>query len=316
MDNVRRKSFKPKNTIFTSKNSDIKDSSSSENEASKSSDESGDNIIYKGGDKQTILFDLGETEEQLKELRKFDKTKINTLQGQVRKNFKNIVSWVNLLHDDVESYKQLYELVHKYFSDCTNIIPGTIGGYFAGCIVPTSFSGESKDSPIQGCSVICAGSMPKPKDDSSWAFCSNPVILGTFNGKNFTFTILNKTEKMDKGLIFLNYNEIDEFPGFSDKEKSTIIKNGIKEVKLIGYLEKDGKQYKDLLGGAIYVENIKSRIPTQQYQSEITDESKSKLNKNIEKELDSTSSCAISILSILLILLIVSIIIYAAMKKN
>ena len=230
----------------------VPDIDSNSNSSSSASSNHKNNIVEKGSN-DTLKIDINELDKLISNLRKNADTHIRELSGELGEQFRQLVSYVSLLYDS-SSYVILYNVVHKYFANIENIIPGTIGAYCAGCHVNTSFT------EYPGCSPICSGSMP-PKNDE-WEFCKNTVILGTYENNRFSFALLKSGEnKSDKSLayIFVNYSNHNTFPGFTEGEKKQLKSLGIEYVHLNGYKE-NGKEYLELIEGATNVDNIKSRV--------------------------------------------------------
>ena len=210
-------------------------------------------VVEKGGT-DVLKIDVTELDRLIKNLRMNANTPIRELPDELGEQFRQLISYVSLLYDS-SSYPILYNVVHKYFANLETVIPGTIGAYCAGCHVETSLSNTKP-----GCAPICAGSMPPKNDD--WTFCQNTVILATYEGNRFTFTLLKSGEtKNDKSLasIFVNYSSHNAFPGFSDAEKQQLKSLGIERVNLNGYME-NGREYIELVDGPIVVDKTKSRV--------------------------------------------------------
>src|SRR6266496_5611090 len=82
--------------------------------------------------------DLDRIKNICKDFRNKTHLKIKNLQGLDKENFNLVVSYVHLLYN-TEYYRDFYNKIKKYFNDLSPVIPGTVGGYFAGCLVDTSF---------------------------------------------------------------------------------------------------------------------------------------------------------------------------------
>ena len=116
-----------------------------------------DEIVTKGG-KKVFKVDIGHFDKLCQKFRNKAEVRIKSLTGRDKEDFKLMVSYVGLLYG-TNYYEHLYSKVEKYFKDLKEVKPGTVGGYFGGCLVPNAFG----DQP--GCSAVCAGSVPRPKDD-------------------------------------------------------------------------------------------------------------------------------------------------------
>ena len=158
-----------------------------------------DEIVTKGGNKM-FKVDIGHFDKLCEKFRNKCNIKIKNLTGRDKEDFKLMVSYVRLLYG-TGYYEHLHEKVKKYFTDIPNVMPGTVGGYFGGCLVSTSFD----DQP--GCSLACAGSVPRPKDEEGWSFCDQAVVFADRDGnRGYTFTMLKEPEKpedLDPCYIFV-----------------------------------------------------------------------------------------------------------------
>ena len=160
----------------------------------------GSNRLVKKGGNDLLRIDVGEIESMAAKLRKNSHLQVKVLPSDVKRDFRQLVTYVSLLYDS-KQYVILHNIISKHFDDLDKIIPGTIGAYCAGCQVETSFVDE-----FQGCSAICAGSVPPKNDD--WSFCNNAVILALYEDDRFIFTISKRSENkegIEKAFIFVNY---------------------------------------------------------------------------------------------------------------
>lgn len=89
----------------------------------------------------------------------------------------------------------------------------------------------------------------------------NPTYLDRVKPEDqvFEFSFLTHISASTKALLFVNYNSYEEFPGFTEREKSRLINHmGVTDVKLLSY-NMDGTNYKDLVGNPIKVFSLKTR---------------------------------------------------------
>jgi hypothetical protein len=184
------------------------------------------------GHKNTLNIDLNHFEEVCKNFKEKKDVKISNLVEDDKENFELIVSYIHMLYG-TEYYKHLYERVKKHFKGISTK-PGTIGGYFAGCI-----NGAKNNSlDIQaGCGIGCAGSMPLPQDEKGWNFCDKAVILAEKNNNGYTFSFLKPSqseEDLNPAYVFVESND-QKFSGFSKEEKDYLKALGCNKVKLIGF---------------------------------------------------------------------------------
>lgn len=211
------------------------------------------NRLVKKGGHDMLKIDVAELESMASNLRRNSHLPVKVLPPDVKKDFRQLLTYVSLLYD-TKQYIILHNIVTKHFDDIGEIVPGTIGAYCAGCQVDTSFTDN-----LQGCSAVCAGSMPPKKDD--WNFCNNTVILAHYDDERFIFTISKRSETRngrETAFIFINYTNAEKFPGFSEDEKNQLRALGIKYVYLNGYT-RDGRKYIGLENDVISIDHIKTR---------------------------------------------------------
>jgi len=240
-------SFNPYQYVTKAETETTSEEISSENERF-------DEIVTKGG-KKVFKVDIGHFDKLCRKFQDKSDLRIKNLTGRDKEDFKLMVSYVRLLYG-TNYYEHLYNKVEKYFGKIENVKPGTVGGYFGGCLVTSSFG----DQP--GCSAICAGSVPRPKDDEGWSFCDKAVIFAEKNGnRGYTFNVLKEAEsaeEMDPCYVFVEYTNLNDFEGFSKKEKDELEKLGVHEMYLIG-CDENGSNYVNLYGDICKLSDVKHR---------------------------------------------------------
>lgn len=234
--------------------------------------ETGTIIVSKGpGETGETNITLDDTRARLQRLRGVADTPIRSLTGQDQDDFRALVRNTQLLYG-TDAYKILHDEYRRTFGDVSPILPGTVGAYFAGCLIKTSFS------EMPGCSVICAGSAPLPPSETpsgpqptaqpvenscgpqadAGTFCQYSVVWGLFDGQRYDFTTLHDTDNKDDVIVFVNSAK-PSFQGFSDDEKELLRKFGAKRINVIRY-SPDSKHYHELLGGFIDLNSVPSRV--------------------------------------------------------
>lgn len=211
------------------------------------------------GHKNKVKVDVGKFDKLCKKFSFKPQLKIKSLSGQDKEDFQLMVSYVHLLYG-TSYYTELYNKVKKHFKNVNKVKPGTIGAYFAGCLV-TNDSMDSSEGINPACSATCAGSMPLPKDEEGWSFCDKAVILAEKGKEGYVFNVVKPAdteEDLDPAYVFIESDSIDNFSGFAKSEKENLMAMGCKKVHLVGY-DSHGTNSYDFYGKAKKVHDIKHR---------------------------------------------------------
>lgn len=156
-----------------------------------------------------------------------------------------------------ECYPLLHDLIRSEWKDVAakhDIIPGTVGAFFTGCIAKVS---GFNDNP--GCTPICAGSVRHPRDTDGCKYCTTLVLLYIRRGQNtpgdmpFMFLSLNRPESPKKAYIFVSQQS--GFTGFTPDDKTTLKGMGVEEAKVVRYTQ-DGRGYKGSDGPYVPVDGL------------------------------------------------------------
>lgn len=239
-------------------------------------DKENDNI--EKGHKNVIQVDIAKFEEICKNFKDKKDLKIKNLTGRDKEDYDLAVSYVQLLYG-TSYYSHLFDRVKKIFKSINNVAPGTVGAYFAGCLIKDESSNLS-----QGCSVNCAGSMPLPKDENGWSFCDKAVLLAEKGDNGYVFSVIkpaNSQEEMDPAYLFIESSSLNEFSGFSKDEKEHLRAYGYEKVKLIGYKSNTSElTYSEIYNEPKGINDIKHRHSKSKYES--------KSHKDEQEETDLT----------------------------
>lgn len=212
------------------------------------------------GHKNVTKVDLAKFDDLCRKFKDKKDFKIKKLVGVDKEDFDTVVSYVHLLYE-TSYYPSLYEKVKKHFDNVSTVKPGTIGAYFAGCLISAKEDSKVTDQP--GCNISCAGSIPLPKDEEGWSFCDKAVILAEKGENGYIFSVVkpaNSAEEMDPAYLFVDSKTLHEFKGFSKEEKDQIRALGCKKVKMVGYSSSfDDVTYSDLYREPKHVHEIKHR---------------------------------------------------------
>ena len=260
--------------------------------SSSSEDRSEKEETVEKGHKNVIKVDIGKFEDICKKFKENPDVKIKKLSGQDKEDFEVITSYVKLLYG-TEYYKDFHNIVKKYFKKLATVKPGTVGGYFAGCL-----NSKSKE----GCSVNCVGSMPLPKDEEGWNACDKAVILGEKSGDKYTFNVVKPADSQndDVTYVFIETNNLHDFSGFTKEEKAELKKLGCKKIKLVGY-KADGTSYSDLYDEPTEIDVVKHRNVVKRNRGEnfVSHGSNSSSSHD-----DSTTAVIVCVIIVILIILI------------
>lgn len=209
------------------------------------------NEIVEKGHKNILKVDIGKFEDLCRKFRDKKDLKIKKLVGQDKDDFDLMISYVHLLYGTAY-YKNLYEKVKTHFKNISSVKPGTVGAYFAGCLV-------TKNSNVSGCSLGCAGSMPLPKEEEGWSMCDKAVIMAEKSASGYSFSVVKPAEKdedMNPAYLFVE-GTLTNFSGFNKYEKENLKAMGCKKVKVIGY--SSDMNYSEIYREPRDVEKIKHR---------------------------------------------------------
>ena len=174
--------------------------------------------VKKGGN--SFKIDIDELEVLIQNLRKHANLKINQLPQKLAADHRKIVTYVELLYDSSASYPVLLEIISKYFDNLHQILPGTVGEYYAGCRV------ASKISLNPSCSPICARSMPYGKMEP----CQYGVIMADRTDSGYHFTVAQSIGGSDVSYL---YYSGDSFDGLNKNEKNQLRSYGVKKLMLV-----------------------------------------------------------------------------------
>ena len=200
--------------------------------------------------KRQLKFDVGYFGQLCKKFKEKKDIKIKSLRGEDREEFNVIISYIQVLHG-TPYYNHLYEKINKYFGNFKDITPGTIGGYFRGCLDNTVITNNNKDD--NNTNVI------KPKNEEGWSFCDKAVFLANYTDGHYKFeTLKDPEEDNDICYIFVNALSLHDFKGFSSEEIEELNDLGCDKIILVGY-DDNGLKYKELYDKPIDIYDVKYR---------------------------------------------------------
>ena len=170
--------------------------------------------------------------------------------------FKNVVDLVK----NTNSYSILIDIITSNFEGIKELTPGTIGAYCYGKFHEVSFDGDDV------CTAVAAGAIPSYDGDTNT--CKHNIVIAENKGSRYKFSMIRPTKQSsfeDEESIYYTDDEdeeveevsstesnnketfvfipmIDEFKGFSTREKKNLMRLGVHNIKLYGFTD-DGKQY-------------------------------------------------------------------------
>lgn len=159
-----------------------------------------------------------------------------------------------------EDLQEVHDIFSEVFADVKELKPGTVGAYYAGCFHENSTL--PSDIPLS-CSVTCAGQIPHPKHDEKWKMCDYRVFWLSFHEgrKRLEMVSLNPDENKGKNcIIFHDTSKGKEIPKLSSEDIAQFRKEGIEQIRMIGYDEKTGV-YTDDRKGFISLDKISGERP-------------------------------------------------------
>jgi hypothetical protein len=213
-----------------------------------------DAFIFKGingTNGEPINISLSDIRNRLNRLYSKSSVSVRALVGQDKDDFQTLVGYTKTLYD-TPSYKLYYDEVKSVFGKLTNIIPGTVGAYFAGCATLHSTKN------LKGCSAICAGSMPVSPEDGDSTTCTYPVYFANRDSKtgNYKFVLLHDGPNKDMVIVYIDGNH--PFTGLSNDEKNQLKKAGAKKAEVLRWSDQD-TQSDEVYQGFIDIASIPVR---------------------------------------------------------
>jgi len=191
-----------------------------------------EDVFTKGlPDAASLSFSVSDIKARLNELYKSKDLQIKSLTGDNQTNFSYIISHVRTLYQ-TEEYPIFYGLVKDVFGGLKDFQVGTVGAYFSGCMNRTG-------SEQSGCSLLCAGSLPIPRnEDGDDVTCQYPVILSVYTNGKYVFAFLHNLKVRENTIIYIQ--DTEEFRGFSAQEIQSLQNWSIVNVS-IHQITNDGK---------------------------------------------------------------------------
>ena len=207
-------------------------------------------------------------------------TSINKLSGNLKKQFNEFKNVVDLVRD-TNSYSILVDIITSNFDGMDEVIPGTIGAYCYGKFHNVSFDEDDV------CTAVAAGAIPSYDGDTN--ICKHNIVIAESKGSGYRFSLIKPTKSRQTssfddddgesvyytdndengdddedssyhtssdGHTFVFIPMVDEFEGFSNREKKNLMRLEAQNIKLYGFSD-DGKNYHHIK--TCHVNDIRTR---------------------------------------------------------
>lgn len=167
--------------------------------------------------KENLVLNLEVFTAQVKEFIPYKDVPISLLSQDLHKRLTILGNVLTTMQEKPE-YPSLVEIVTSAFGNVTEVIPGSVGGFFYGCFVPNGYAGPSH------CSAECAGNVVPP-NVPGWEVCGHTVFLLTKSGN---LEVRHRTESTH-GIVHV----VDgEFRGLSAAQIDQLKKMNIETVDI------------------------------------------------------------------------------------
>ena len=179
-------------------------------------------------------------------------TQITDLSDVGKYNYQSVVETIKSTYD-TPAYNDVYTQINAYFYNITPI-PGTVGGYFAGCLRHNQFP----ENP--GCAMSCVNAV-QPPENTGFQPCKILIIQATFVNGNYMFRSLNSdvVASSHQAYIYVDSMTLNDFKGFSVSERQHLNSLGISEISIVSPRQLDGS-YINLTDGFLPLADIHSRV--------------------------------------------------------
>lgn len=252
-------------------------------------------LFPKGDLQNAFTIDLSNLKQMVSLMKRNAQLRVFELEGNILDTFNTLVSYIQKTYGTPE-YNVIYNCVREQFNDLSDIIAGTVGGYFAGCFV------KSQNDKKLGCSATCANSMPPPVASQKWQPCEYTVIHAYDREGNVIFPDIRSSptySKSDneKAVIYLH----GEFRGLTSSEKQELEQMGIKEIEIYTY-DPETKKYIQQTDGFVPVSAVKERIIIEKMSHHVT-EAPIKKENNIIAYMKANPLVTIGIVIVIILIL-------------
>ncbi len=163
------------------------------------------NLVLKG-DSDDYYINVTNIKQVLADLRQYADSPIDSLPPNLRAEYDDVMNSLRMIRSTAV-YPILYADVVDAFKDVQSVKPGTVGGYFVGCYLPSNYPGG------HGCSDRCAGALLPPPGTEGFQTCQDAVVIYNAPGD---YREMGKPVGAKHVVIFVQHNS--NFTGFSNAD--------------------------------------------------------------------------------------------------
>ena len=148
---------------------------------------------------------------------------IDSLSPDLKKQYEAVTSFVCSAHG-TSDYKAFMNHVKDGFSHISSPVPGTVGAYFVGCLIPNSLD------PLRRCGLLCSQALPR-EDEKSCMY--SVYLLAKDDNGVWALTKISSSDSDEN--ILLYYDANDTFPGLTTSQVQYLKSQGVQNVNVINY---------------------------------------------------------------------------------
>lgn len=171
-----------------------------------------------------ININLEELRIVLKRLYTIRNKNLRELTTQENKDFNVITNLISQYYG-TDGYDMLYKEIVSNSDIQEKAKPGTVAGYFVGCLSSDSSGIEN------GCTIECLTGAPTYSDSHDISKCDKNVLLAVQEEDKYNFITLMKNDSTKDAIVYVN----QPFFNFSRDEQKELLEMGIQNVIISHY---------------------------------------------------------------------------------